>query len=232
MLRRGASGGGSTGLGLDIVARAAARSGGAVRLGQSASGGAEVTVDFGPPLPHIVRSHRDDRRAADLPGPLAGPLAARWRRVTSPRWVILGGGPRSSRRSRHCGRRRRRRCPLSTVAPVVCRVVAVESFASHRRDRPRVRRPGRPRSPVCRGRHVCLQWTRRLLCWGGPDRRWRHRPDRSTTVAGGRIGGLDSGRGRGAGPAASSVALASAIPPTTEPPMITMPATIPIMSRV
>jgi signal transduction histidine kinase len=60
MLRRGESGGGSTGLGLDIVARAAARSGGSVRLGQAAWGGAEVTVDFGPPQPHVVRSHRDE----------------------------------------------------------------------------------------------------------------------------------------------------------------------------
>ncbi len=59
VLRRGESGGGSTGLGLDIVARAAARSGGSVRVGRAAWGGAEITVDFGPPPPHGIRSHRE-----------------------------------------------------------------------------------------------------------------------------------------------------------------------------
>jgi signal transduction histidine kinase len=49
--RRGESGVGSTGLGLDIVARTAARSSGAVWAGRSGSGGAEVRVDLGPPLP-------------------------------------------------------------------------------------------------------------------------------------------------------------------------------------
>jgi signal transduction histidine kinase len=48
VLRRGESGVGSTGLGLDIVARTAARSGGAVWAGRAASGGAEVRVDLGP----------------------------------------------------------------------------------------------------------------------------------------------------------------------------------------
>jgi signal transduction histidine kinase len=58
VLARGASGGGSTGLGLDIVARAADRSGGAVHIGQHRSGGAEVTVELGPPAPPMIRSHR------------------------------------------------------------------------------------------------------------------------------------------------------------------------------
>jgi signal transduction histidine kinase len=49
VLDRGSSGGGSTGLGLDIVARAAARSGGCMTLGTSASGGAAVLVDLGAP---------------------------------------------------------------------------------------------------------------------------------------------------------------------------------------
>ena len=49
VLTRGSSGGGSTGLGIDIVARAAARSGGALFLGSSESGGAAVTIDLGPP---------------------------------------------------------------------------------------------------------------------------------------------------------------------------------------
>ena len=47
--RRGRSGAGSTGLGLDIVVRTAERTGGGVRLGTSHEGGAEVTVVFGRP---------------------------------------------------------------------------------------------------------------------------------------------------------------------------------------
>jgi signal transduction histidine kinase len=46
---RGASGAGSTGIGLDIVVRTAHRSGGGVELGQSAAGGAAIVVRFGPP---------------------------------------------------------------------------------------------------------------------------------------------------------------------------------------
>jgi signal transduction histidine kinase len=49
VLDRGSSGGGSTGLGLDIVARAAARSGGSMTLGTSRSGGVAVLVDLGAP---------------------------------------------------------------------------------------------------------------------------------------------------------------------------------------
>lgn len=48
-LRRGASGAGSTGLGLDIALRSARRSGGDLVLGESKSGGARVEVTFGPP---------------------------------------------------------------------------------------------------------------------------------------------------------------------------------------
>jgi signal transduction histidine kinase len=47
VLDRGRSGAGSTGLGLDIVVRTAERTGGGVRLGSSADGGAEITVVFG-----------------------------------------------------------------------------------------------------------------------------------------------------------------------------------------
>lgn len=45
---RGASAGGSSGLGLDIVARAAQRSAGDLALGPGATGGLRVTVTFGP----------------------------------------------------------------------------------------------------------------------------------------------------------------------------------------
>ena len=48
-LRRGRSGAGSTGLGLDIVHRFAAGSGGTVRLGQAAGGGALISVELGAP---------------------------------------------------------------------------------------------------------------------------------------------------------------------------------------
>ncbi len=46
-LERGESGGGSTGLGLDIVLRAAQRTGGGLKIGESALGGARVEVLFG-----------------------------------------------------------------------------------------------------------------------------------------------------------------------------------------
>ncbi|MFH8344693.1 sensor histidine kinase [Streptomyces sp. NPDC018045] len=45
---RGRSGGGSTGLGLDIVRRAAEESGGSLECGSAAGGGARVTARFGP----------------------------------------------------------------------------------------------------------------------------------------------------------------------------------------
>ena len=47
---RGASGAGSTGLGLSIVERTAERTGGGMRIGSSRSGGGEVTVVFGGPV--------------------------------------------------------------------------------------------------------------------------------------------------------------------------------------
>ncbi len=47
VMRRGQSGAGSTGLGLDIVVRTAERTGGGIRIGTSADGGGEISVVFG-----------------------------------------------------------------------------------------------------------------------------------------------------------------------------------------
>ena len=48
-LRRGESGSGSTGLGLDIARRLADRTGGSLQVERSSSGGARIEVRFGPP---------------------------------------------------------------------------------------------------------------------------------------------------------------------------------------
>jgi signal transduction histidine kinase len=48
-LRRGHSGSGSTGLGLDIVRRVAEKTGGSVTLGRAPGAGAAITVTLGPP---------------------------------------------------------------------------------------------------------------------------------------------------------------------------------------
>lgn len=48
-IRRGESGGGSTGLGLDIARRAAQASGGRLDLSSDPTGGARVTLELGPP---------------------------------------------------------------------------------------------------------------------------------------------------------------------------------------
>ncbi len=55
VMRRGQSGAGSTGLGLDIVVRTAERSGGGMRIGTSTDGGGEISVVFGSP------GHRSDQ---------------------------------------------------------------------------------------------------------------------------------------------------------------------------
>ncbi len=47
VIRRGESGAGSTGLGLDIVVRTAERTGGGIRIGTSKDGGGEISVVFG-----------------------------------------------------------------------------------------------------------------------------------------------------------------------------------------
>jgi signal transduction histidine kinase len=61
VLQRGRSGGGSTGLGLDIVARTAERTGGGMSLGSSPDGGAEITVTFG-----LRRGERGIQEAAQV----------------------------------------------------------------------------------------------------------------------------------------------------------------------
>jgi signal transduction histidine kinase len=59
--RRGRSGGGSTGLGLDIVERTAERTGGGMAIGTSRDGGAEVSVTFG-----LAGGHRRVEKGAEL----------------------------------------------------------------------------------------------------------------------------------------------------------------------
>lgn len=49
VVRRGESGAGSTGLGLDIVVRTVERTGGGIRIGKSSDGGGEIEVVFGSP---------------------------------------------------------------------------------------------------------------------------------------------------------------------------------------
>lgn len=63
-VRRGASGEGSTGLGLDIARRAAAFSGGELILETGPLGGARVTLELGPPLQPTYRVGRRRHRAA------------------------------------------------------------------------------------------------------------------------------------------------------------------------
>ncbi|MGW3044884.1 ATP-binding protein [Kitasatospora sp. NPDC001159] len=72
-LSRGASTGGSTGLGLDIARRAASSTGGELRILRGAAGGARVEVELG-------RATAQDHRAADAGRP--GRRRWRWRRPT------------------------------------------------------------------------------------------------------------------------------------------------------
>jgi signal transduction histidine kinase len=69
VIARGASSGGSTGLGLDIVQRAAVRSGGGLAVGTRPGGGARITVRFG---------------AVGVDEPAAHPVDGRQRWTTSP----------------------------------------------------------------------------------------------------------------------------------------------------
>jgi signal transduction histidine kinase len=63
-VRRGLSGGGSTGLGLDIARRVAQASGGSMTVGRSAAGGGSVTLGFGPPAG--LSAKRRHRRVGSL----------------------------------------------------------------------------------------------------------------------------------------------------------------------
>jgi signal transduction histidine kinase len=65
-VRRGLSGGGSTGLGLDIARQIAEASGGTITIARSASGGGSVTLGFGPPAG--MPGARRHRRAGLLRG--------------------------------------------------------------------------------------------------------------------------------------------------------------------
>jgi signal transduction histidine kinase len=55
-VRRGASGGGSTGLGLDIARQTAEASGGSLTARTGASGGGQVIIELGPPPPAAARA--------------------------------------------------------------------------------------------------------------------------------------------------------------------------------
>jgi signal transduction histidine kinase len=72
--RRGRSGAGSTGLGLDIARRIAEASGGSLTVGPSASGGGAVTAGFGPPAGSAEpgRRHRRVRPPLSRRRPPAG----------------------------------------------------------------------------------------------------------------------------------------------------------------
>jgi signal transduction histidine kinase len=60
VLERGASAGGSTGLGLDIALRSAERTGGRLTIGNHSGGGARVVATFGP-VPHPQTPHKENR---------------------------------------------------------------------------------------------------------------------------------------------------------------------------
>jgi len=62
-VRRGVSGGGSTGLGLDIARRIAQESGGTLSIGRSSTGGGCVTLEFGPPAAGMERGWRHRRQS-------------------------------------------------------------------------------------------------------------------------------------------------------------------------
>jgi signal transduction histidine kinase len=75
---RGTSGGGSTGLGLDIARRIADGSGGSLTIGRTPRGGAAITLALGPTAPpkDAVRRHSRGRRRTTRPRPVDARLSA------------------------------------------------------------------------------------------------------------------------------------------------------------
>jgi signal transduction histidine kinase len=75
---RGTSGGGSTGLGLDIARRIAEASGGSLTIGRSPRGGAAITLALGPTAPPMdsARRHSKGRRRSTRPRPVDARLSA------------------------------------------------------------------------------------------------------------------------------------------------------------
>ena len=75
-LRRGSSGGGSTGLGLDIARRVAESTGGGLKIDRSALGGAQVQLWLrtgAPPCPRPGRARREAAAYQSLSQPLSAP---------------------------------------------------------------------------------------------------------------------------------------------------------------
>jgi signal transduction histidine kinase len=68
-VRRGSSGAGSTGLGLDIARRAAEATGGTLRIGRGALGGARITLRFGSVEPTAAAGARRRLRPPIRPRP-------------------------------------------------------------------------------------------------------------------------------------------------------------------
>ena len=71
--RRGKSSTGSTGLGLDIVAKAAQRTGGVMRIGRASTGGAEIVVVFGRAVTGGTPGGEEPRTPQDAAGPARTP---------------------------------------------------------------------------------------------------------------------------------------------------------------
>jgi signal transduction histidine kinase len=94
--QRGLSSGGSTGLGLDIARRIAENSGGALTVGHSASGGASVTIELGPPVrpPGRVRRHRRAGRRLRPQEQDQGPGLGN---AAEPPWGLLESPPAGQR---------------------------------------------------------------------------------------------------------------------------------------
>jgi signal transduction histidine kinase len=87
VVRRGSSGGGSSGLGLDIVRRTAIASGGGLELGRSRLGGAQITVLFGVAEPERPKRFGPERLRRDRAGRGSGNRRGR----RGPARTLVGG---------------------------------------------------------------------------------------------------------------------------------------------